>query len=292
MSDPVTYQCPAKVNLALSVGAPRDDGFHPIASWMVKFNLFDDLIVQSLDAGPSEFAVDWADDALSPSPIDWPVTSDLIYKAHQLMQDQVGRALPVRVRLMKRIPVGAGLGGGSGDGAGMLDLLNSMFELNLPIQTLSRLAAELGSDVPFFLEGSSSLAFGRGEILEPAALVEPIHLLLILPNLSCPTGPVYRTFDALAPEAEVQEQRVRDLAASRLTFDGPFNDLAEPACTVEPRLAEVRQACAEAADRTVHVTGSGAAMFIVGTDGADVTELQRRLGSVPHIHLVPVTSVG
>lgn len=287
-------RCPAKVNLALSVGAPAANGYHPIASWMVAVDLFDDLALTRLDgrdaaeanpadapgpggpaepAGDSTYDIAWADDAPQPTPIDWPVESDLIVKAHRLVEAAVGRSLPVAARLRKRVPVGAGLAGGSSDGAAMLAGLDRLFALNLGDGAMIELASRLGSDLAFFFSTGSAIVGGFGERLEPWPAPEeagPVHLALLMPPLHCGTGAVYRAFDAMSPGASVDEASVRAAAGPPIA---PFNDLAEPACAVEPALAEVRRVIARAVERPVHVTGSGAGLFIVADDGAEAAYL-------------------
>jgi len=264
--------CPAKVNLALSVGAPLENGMHPIASWMVQVSLYDDLTVEPSDDGESRFDIQWADDAPQPSEIDWPIEKDLAYRAHQLIERHVGRALPVKMTLRKRIPVGAGLAGGSSNGAMMLRAVNKVFELGLSHATLCAMAGQLGSDLAFFLGEPSAIVRGVGEVTEPAALDRPMHLTLILPPLSCSTGAVYRAFDELNPRAALREVYVGV---------DPFNDLGEPACVVEPRLRTARGQCETLLGRPIHITGSGAAMFAVANDRAEAQSLADRLTDIP-----------
>ncbi|MFA7235228.1 MAG: hypothetical protein WC058_00060 [Phycisphaeraceae bacterium] len=281
-------QCPAKLNLALSTGSPRrgqliapapapgSAGFHPIASWMVTVNLFDDLTVEPSE-GDSTFDIAWADDAPQPSPIDWPVEEDLIFRGHQLIERHVGRKLPVRVTLRKRIPVGAGMAGGSTDGAGMLKAVNEVFNLRLPRQTLIDFAMQLGSDLAFFFTSGGALVTGRGEGLEPVP-ARAMDWVLVLPPLHCPTGAVYRKFDELSPYAKVNEQAVREVIAGRRE---PFNDLGAAALAVEPQLAALRDELQKKLGRTLHITGSGAAMFIVARDSKDATRLAAQITEVP-----------
>ncbi|MBI1367173.1 MAG: hypothetical protein GC162_00820 [Planctomycetes bacterium] len=263
MNNGMMYRCPAKVNLALSVGRPREDGMHPICSWMVTVSLHDDLTITPT-AGGVEFDIDWANDALQPSAIDWPVESDLIAKAHCLMQQYVERPLPVAVKLRKRIPVGAGLAGGSSDGATMLRALNEEFNLGLGRDTLCEIASHLGSDVAFFFHDGSAIVRDIGQQVQPAPLKKPMHLTLILPPLHCNTGAVYRTFDMISPDAAL-----RDVVIGGV----PFNDLAEAACRVEPKLAHLRQRVEGLIHQPVHVTGSGAAMFVIAADAPDARRL-------------------
>jgi 4-diphosphocytidyl-2-C-methyl-D-erythritol kinase len=215
-----TYQCPAKVNLALSVGAQQPVGYHPINSWMAAVSLYDDLNIRPLESNePSEFEIGWADDAPRPHVIDWPIEDDLTCRACQLLEHHVGRPLPVAVQLNKRIPAGAGLGGGSSDAATMLRAMNELFELGLEQDTLHWLArSSLGSDVPFFidLDSSSAIVTGFGEMLDPVALNEPLHLALILPRLQTETRAVYERFDAqTGTAAEADEDAIRELAWTR-----------------------------------------------------------------------------
>jgi len=273
MNGPRTYHCPAKVNLSLSVGAPRADGMHPICSWMVQVSLFDELTLRRLgDGAASSFDIAWADDAPQTSPIDWPAESDLIARAHRLVEERVDRSLPIAATLRKRIPVGAGLGGGSSDGAAMLYALNDLFELGLTRDDLIGLAARLGSDVAFFLGEPSAIVSGFGELLTPLPAEGEMELTLILPPLTCNTGAVYREFDSMSATAELREMVVTD---------EPFNDLAAAACIVEPRLAELLYKLEADLQHKLHVTGSGAAMFI--TEHVDLDEIAAH--GVPAVHV-------
>lgn len=269
MTDAITLRCPAKVNLALSVGAPRGDGYHPIASWMAAVGLCDELELRKT-TGESRYTIDWAADAPTPSPIDWPLDSDLIVKAHRLVERHVGRSLPVAATLGKRIPVGAGLAGGSSDGAAMLRGLNELFDLALDRATLVELAMQLGSDLAFFFTPGSSLVTGRGEGLENLPPAMNMHLTLVMPPFGCPTGAVYQAFDELRPDAAV------DLASVRAAIAGEvdcFNDLADPACRVEPRLGDLRNRITEMTGRPTHITGSGAGLFLVARSAEDAVNL-------------------
>jgi 4-diphosphocytidyl-2-C-methyl-D-erythritol kinase len=149
---------PSKVNLALSVGAPDAGGMHPISSWMVTTRFGDDLTVRRLPPGtPSRYAIEWHDDALRRTEIDWRLAKDLAVRAHLALEGRLQRELPVQLRLQKRIPVGGGLGGGSSNAAAMLRALDALFDLRLRPQILEHLAQPLGSDVPFLVQGGSAV---------------------------------------------------------------------------------------------------------------------------------------
>lgn len=263
-----TLICPAKVNLALSVGPPRSDGMHDIASWMVALDFGDTLTVRRASGDASSWQVVAADDAPVRQQIDWPLEKDLAWRAHRLLEAYLGQPLPVAVKLAKRVPAGAGLGGGSSDAAGILVALDSLFDLNLSPATLADLAGEVGSDVTFLvaaMRGSpSAIVTGTGDVIELSPLARTIHLLLICPPFGCPTAPVYEAFDAEhGDDAALRASAVRQLAAAPLAGGALFNDLAEPAEQVQPRLRDARRAAQRVIDLPVHVTGSGAAMFAV-----------------------------
>jgi 4-diphosphocytidyl-2-C-methyl-D-erythritol kinase len=266
----------AKLNLTLAVGPPRaGDGYHPICSWFAPIDLADDLRILRLDGGASRFEFTWADDAPRPSPIDWPVDRDLCVRAHAALEGEARRALPVAMTLRKRIPVGGGLGGGSSDAAAMLVALREMFGLSIDDRGLAALALTLGSDVPYFLlrPPSAAVVEGLGERIVPVD-IEPGRFVLIFPPMGCPTGAVYKAFDADLPgrgrPGPLRTDDVWTLArGGRVTNAALFNDLAIAAMHVAPALADVRDRAASATGRPAHVTGSGSTMFVVCENDAD-----------------------
>ncbi len=267
MRDRIHVQSPAKLNLALSVGAPGTEGLHPIAGWMATVDLHDDLDLVRLPEGSfSRFAIIWHPEARRTSDIDWSISKDLAVRAHQALELRIGRSLPVQAKLEKRIPVGGGLGGGSADAAAMLHGVNRLFDLGLSVQDLASIAATLGSDVPFLVHGGSALVTGLGERIEHLPMPDDLHAVLILPGILCGTGPVYGVFDDLRPDAQVDEARVRAVSSSRLTPTSPFNDLADPACHLHPGLGSLRTELADAVELPVHVSGSGSTLFVTVED--------------------------
>ena len=265
MSSVVLSLSPAKVNLALSVSPPTQAGMHEIASWMVTTAFADELEVKRLPADrPSRFSIDWHEDARRRTDIDWPIRKDLAVRAHALLEQKLGGALPIQLRLRKRIPVGGGLGGGSSNAAAMLRALDALFDLRLRAEYLEAISRELGSDVPFLVRGGSALVEGTGERLTRVAM-PLVHLVLVFPSVACPTGPVYHAFDRLRPDARLDAPRVRGLvdAGDLIRADMPFNDLADAACEVAPALRELRARAERIAQSPVHVSGSGSTLFIV-----------------------------
>ncbi len=265
----IAVQAPAKLNLALAVGPPDERGMHPICSWMVTVSLADDLEVTRLDeSGSSRYAVLWHPDARRRREIDWPVTRDLSVRAHLALEQHVGRRLPVQMKLEKRIPAGGGLGGGSSDAAAMLHAVNALFELGLGDDVLRGIAAGLGSDVPFFVGGGSALVHGFGEQVEPLDRLAELHAVLVLPDSVCPTGQVYRAFDALAGVTALRADLVTALARSGAAPkpDSVFNDLAAAAIHLVPELGEHLQQLGDLARRPAHVAGSGSSLFVLCDD--------------------------
>ncbi len=151
---------PAKINLHLEVLGLRPDGFHELAMVMQTIDLFDCITIQ--DRSDSEIVITSTDRNLSMG------DDNLIMRAAKLLRRESGKSdLGASIHLVKNIPIGAGLAGGSSDGAATLRGLNLLWGINFPIESLERMSAELGSDVPFCVSGGLQLCFGRGEILEP-----------------------------------------------------------------------------------------------------------------------------
>jgi 4-diphosphocytidyl-2-C-methyl-D-erythritol kinase len=242
-----------------------------------------------LCGGPSRFDIAFAPRTTgeSPAEVDWPLERDLVWRAHQLLEREVGCALPVALRLRKHIPTGAGLGGGSSDGGAMLVGLRQLFGCDVSDDRLMELASQLGSDVPFMVAAvlgePQAIVTGLGERVRPIARPAPTWLVLVLPGISCPTGPVYGAFDRRMA-GRTQEPDVtgvlRAANASPVREDLLFNDLAGPACDARPPLADVLGRM-RSLGLHPHITGSGSTIFVVVTDranGRDVAdEIQESL---------------
>lgn len=172
---------PAKVNLFLEVLRRREDGYHDLVTCMVPVTLAD-----SLTFAPAErLSLSCDDPALSAGP------DNLIWKAAQLLRQETGFAAGATMALTKRVPVAAGLGGGSSDAAATLQALNRLWNLQLPRPRLAELAARLGSDVPFFLHHSSAWCTGRGEQVRPFPLATELTFVLLKPAAGLATPAVY-----------------------------------------------------------------------------------------------------
>jgi len=243
----------AKINLSLSVGLPieKKGMMHPIATLMSTIDFCDVLTVTRLDEGDlSRYAILWNEDARQKTPIDWLITSDLAVCAHRYLEAKVGHPLPVQLKLEKRIPVGAGLGGGSSDAAAMLRATAALFDLDVDLHAIG---VSIGSDIPFLIGGGTQLVTGFGEILEPID-EENRSLVLVLPAYGCPTGKVYGAFDELS-SAKLDLERVRrgDI----------FNDLTNAAMEISEELSNDMARLQSIAKEEVHLSGSGSSMFVI-----------------------------
>jgi 4-diphosphocytidyl-2-C-methyl-D-erythritol kinase len=239
---------PAKLNRFLAVLGKRPDGFHEL-----------ELVTTVLDGIPELTDVLEAEPAKTLSlelsgPLAEGLTVDennLVLRAWRLLEQASNRSLPARLRMEKRIPHGAGLGGGSSDAAATLKLGNEMFNLGLPTSVLLHLAASLGSDVPLFVLGGTTLGLGRGERVFPLRPIPLEPLLLVHPGLYVGTPSVYHAIGSVGYPFPEACPSLADGGAP------PWrNDLTGAAIWVCPPLAEVRAALLECGGEPL-LCGSG-----------------------------------
>jgi len=258
---------PAKINLHLRVGPPRADGFHPLLTWMTTIGLHDTISLEPLGKTTGSLPVP-AGEAIRMNCTDPSLPTDernLAVKAAKLLRSNSNQS--VAIHLEKKIPHGGGLGGGSSDAAFTLWALNQFWHLEKTIDSLSELAAQLGSDVPFFLHGPSSICRGRGEEVRPIASPALARwVLLILPDLSMPTPAVYKQFDdmKLGQMSEIEGEPDWNQWAALSSQDllpNLVNDLETPAFAIEPRLARLRADIEQQLSRPVRMSGSGSSLF-------------------------------
>ncbi|MDN5805541.1 MAG: 4-(cytidine 5'-diphospho)-2-C-methyl-D-erythritol kinase, partial [Microlunatus sp.] len=198
----VRVRVPAKINLTLKVGAPRPDGFHPLATVYQAVSLFDEVIASWDD--PGQFSIVHSGEGAGEVPVD---DRNLAVRAAKLLAERHGDGLPLGVALSihKAIPVAGGLAGGSSNGAAALLACATLWALDLSDEQLLVLAAELGSDVPFALVGGTALGSGRGEQVAPVLGRGSYHWVLGFGRKGLSTPAVYRTYDDLQPHAPPPE---------------------------------------------------------------------------------------
>ena len=252
----IRERAPAKVNLLLHVGASRPDGLHDLCSLFASIDLADDLTFEPAESDSVECAR---------------VTGpNLVAEAVALFRAEAAPDLPpLRAVIEKRIPVAAGLGGGSADAAAALRAANRLAGAPLDAGGLRALGAHLGADVPSQVEPGHALVTGAGEGVEPVEL-PPMTLLLLADDEGLSTADVYRQADSLGTtRADLDPDHVRSLA-DRPLFELAAvleNDLEGAAVSLRPELAERMDALREAGALTARVTGSGPTVFGVFRSG-------------------------
>src|SRR6266498_2949507 len=175
---------PAKINLSLKILGRRSDGFHEIDTLIAPISLYDEIKIDKTNSGKEiEFH---CDDPSVPMG-----DGNLVVRATNLFFSATKLQPGISIELKKRIPHGAGLGGGSSDAATTLLALNQLFETNLARDALAELGSAIGSDVPFFIFEAAALCRGRGELVAPAKLPEALSLLLLKPDFTVPTAWAY-----------------------------------------------------------------------------------------------------
>lgn len=282
---------PAKINLHLEVLGLRSDGFHELAMVMQSIDLADQLSLETTADGLLQLSCDRPD--LSTG------SDNLVLKAAERLRQHVGMPeLGARLHLEKRIPVGAGLAGGSADGAAALVGLNALWNLGVPASELQALAASLGSDMPFCLDGGTQLCFGRGEVLEPALGDNPTGMALAVLLVKHPASSVstpwaygrcreMRSDFYLDNEADFEQRRQalrQGPLLAALATAGPLpplrNDLQ---AVVAPEVASVREGLALLQRSTdalaVAMSGSGPSLFALFPDLARAEAAQAALAS-------------
>jgi 4-diphosphocytidyl-2-C-methyl-D-erythritol kinase len=261
---PLTRQAHAKINLTLDVLGKRPDGYHALASVMTTISLADAITlhpaedgVVSLECNVPELCGD----------------DNLVVRAARLVQRATGCDRGVHIALHKQVPAQGGLGGGSSDAAAVLLGLNQWWNLALAQDQLIDLAAELGSDVPFFIIGGTALIEGRGEFVTPLPPIAPLWLVIVKPPVSIATAAVFR---ALTPAEWSDGAATRDLVSTiragqmpALTDATLFNALEAGVLRAYPAVAEMRRALLDLGAPCVRMSGSGPTLFIpCATQGA------------------------
>jgi 4-diphosphocytidyl-2-C-methyl-D-erythritol kinase len=268
----LVVQARAKLNLGLRVFPVRPDGFHAIESWMVPISWHDTVFVAG-EGGPLELVVTGRSQGV---PVE--LEKNLVGRAALALAKAGGIEPRGRIELHKVLPPGGGLGGGSSDAANALVALNEAWGLGMSEEKLAEIAAGLGSDVPFFVNGRPSLCTGRGEVMTPLRNAQPLFAVLIVSPGGCPTGAVYQAFDAghQAEHVWTADTWCRYAAASADELNTVLmNDLETAAFHVAPWLKGVKEKAIVASNgRAVHMTGSGSTLFTMCGSGAEAGELQ------------------
>jgi 4-diphosphocytidyl-2-C-methyl-D-erythritol kinase len=263
----VVVRSPAKVNVQLSVGPVRDDGYHELVTVFHALSL-EDVITASPGEGISLTMTGEGADSL---PVD---DSNLAVRAARLLAEHVGIEANVSLHIDKSIPIAGGMAGGSADAAGTLVACDALWHTGLSREELSVLAAKLGSDVPFALYGGNAIGRGRGEHLTPVLGRGRFHWVLALADEGLSTPSVYRRLDELRADREVPEADVSDELMHALRSGDAeqlasslSNDLQAAALSLRPSLRRLLDAGVEYGALAGMVSGSGpTCAFLVRDD--------------------------
>jgi 4-diphosphocytidyl-2-C-methyl-D-erythritol kinase len=277
----VTVRAPAKVNLALVVGGPRDDGFHPLDTVYQAISLYDDVRVADADEWRVTVTPVGGTDC-SGVPLDG---SNIVLRAGRLLAAHHGLDRAASVEIHKGIPVAGGLAGGSADAAATLLGLDRLWSLGTSDDDLLALAGELGSDVPFALLGGTAHGTGHGELVEPVEDHGTYWWVVVTDPRGLSTPAVYREHDRLRPDVPPAchlDGAADVLAAARDGLSGKVaagmrNDLQDAALSLRPELSTRMALVRTHAEGTVMLSGSGPTIVALTADQDAARELRAAL---------------
>lgn len=279
-SESLRLKTSAKLNLFLSILGRRGDGYHELQGIFHSVDLVDDLVARPADGEIAVQVQSETGDQLLPD-----LTENLVYQAAIALRELTGKELGADLHVLKRIPIGGGLGGGSSNAAGALLALDRLWGLHLDQATLMELAAGLGSDVPFCIAGAgTSLVTGRGEQLAP--LPPPPTLLWFVLGLSDKPLFTPEVYAELSEEEIGVEQSPAPMTMALAAGDVSevaallSNDLLGPAFRLRPELEQARQALLDAGALGAGISGSGPTMFGVVRDRKAAQEVADAVADV------------
>jgi len=255
---------PAKINLSLKVLRQRDDGFHEIETLIAPISLYDEITIDKTD---NEKEIEFhCDDPLVPIS-----DENLVVRAANRFFAATKLTPAVSIELKKKIPHGAGLGGGSSDAAATLLALNRLFETSLAREELARLGSKIGSDVPFFIFESAATCRGRGELVTPVQLPEQLPILLLKPGFAVATAWAYSRWD------DSREIPGVTYAAQKFAGQTFVNDLERPVFEKFVFLAQLKMWLLKQPEvGATLMSGSGSTIFAVLRDRGGANELAKR----------------
>ena len=271
MPSVIHIQSYAKINWTLDVLFKREDGYHELRTIYQTVSLHDELSF-SETSGVIKIH---CDDSRVPCD-----STNLAYKAALALREVTGTSKGARIEIEKKIPVAAGLGGGSSNAAATLLVLIKLWQIEIDESELIRIAARLGSDVPFFLIGGTALGVGRGEEVYPFEQIHCEHLLLVNPGFAVSTRDAYEKLSRLTTSEAASIIPFTLLAAKGIS-ELPLvarNDLEEPVLAAHPEIAEVKLRLLSLGARHALMSGSGATVFGVfdNSEMAGRAELELR----------------
>lgn len=263
----------AKVNYALDVLGLRDDGYHDIRTVMQSISLADEIEVEPAGSG---FGL-----TVEPAETDvGPKEKNTVYAAWKELSKEAGRLLPARVRLYKKIPSGAGLGGGSADAAAVLVALNELFDLDLDEERLRAVGLRIGADVPFCVSGGTALGEGVGELLTPLAAAPDHRLVVARPTEAANTAEVYRAYDSRPAQSVFYSDSVEEAieAGDVVALGaGVGNALSPVTREIVPAVRGLEESLLDAGSLGAAMSGTGTSVYGIFADEGAATAAMRSL---------------
>lgn len=257
--------CPAKINLFLKVVGKRADGFHELESLFAFTDLFDELSVEVSDNFSLEISGEFA------RFVDQ--RNNLFVKILDFFSREFDVPKNLKIKIVKNIPVGSGLGGGSSNAAYFIKALNEIFSLNLDKKSLQEISLKFGSDIAFFFEDNASIVTGRGEVIENFSEFSPIMALLIHPKIGLSTKVVFQklagNFSQKITESKLRKMSIEDLLSLP-------NDLEQPAIATLSVIEEIIDQLKESGANFAKMSGSGSACFGVFFDEEKLAQAEAK----------------
>lgn len=266
----VTVRVPAKVNLQLAVGPREADGFHNLVTVFQAISIYDDVTITKAAPG-SGITIAVTGDHTHGVPAD---ATNLAVKAAQLIADDYDFAVDIHIDVNKSIPVAGGMAGGSADAAAVIVGLNDLYDLEMSREEMLEFGTQLGSDVPFMLNGGTAIGQGRGDQLTAALSRGTYHWVLALSTVGLSTPAVYQECDRLRAGLDIAAPQTSDALMQSLLAADPKavglalqNDLQSAACSLRPALTLVLDVGEEYGALGAIVSGSGPTVaFLVGDE--------------------------
>ena len=278
ISQTVSVPSPAKVNLFLEVLRKREDGYHELETIFQEIDLCDEIVVHPIESPHIEISTD------SPQvPTD---SSNLAFRAALAFFKKTGISPGVHIRIIKRIPVAAGLGGGSSNAAATLKALEELFQISLDSDTLFSISRSLGADVPFFLKGKTALGRGIGDLLKPLENSKKFFLLLLNPLFKVSTADVYQSLslgltqvnsDITLVEGALKQGDVARLGTLL------FNRLEDVVLKRFPQLDRIKSRLKEWGALGTLLSGSGPTLFAMTRTRDEAIKLQEGIQASPDL---------
>lgn len=271
----------AKINLYLKVMGKQDNGYHNLKMLMQSISLHDDIYIQKNNSGKIRVDIINENNLSENERISLADKDNLVYKAAELLLNQYKPNVGVDIALNKRIPMQAGLGGGSSDAASVLLGLNWYLDLKLSINELSLLGLKLGADIPFCLRGGLALVEGIGEQVTPLPKIKMKYVLIVKPHIGISTKEAFAHYDRCLDEKsknDTFENLIKALEKEELKYILPnmFNDLETAVFNMAPEIAKIKMELEKLAGGAL-MTGSGSAIFTLFDDYYKALECFERI---------------